>query len=237
AALRGVDRAFLMSAQPVGSAPEPTHAQRLAAAARRAGVGHLVLLSVYSGGQGDDILATWHGRTEAAVTSSGPDWTVLRPGRFMSNALHWRDMVARGDTVHVPFAYRPSASIDPADIAAVARVALTTDEHRGRAYQMSGPAVLTPADELRVLGDVLGRDLHLVEPPTEVTRAGMLRSGMSPALVEAALARTTDSDEGTEIHDTVDRVTGRPATTFRQWALRNADQFHGGDVHRPQHTG
>ncbi len=89
AAFRDVDRAFLMSAQMPGSERRPTHDLRLVEAARRAGVGRVAKLSVFDGGAGDNPIGEWHRQAEAAVVESGMDWTLLRPGRFMSNALQW----------------------------------------------------------------------------------------------------------------------------------------------------
>ena len=222
-AFAGVDRAFLMSAENTGAAPRPTHLPRLVEAAARAGVEHVVLLSVYSGGTGGDAIADWHARTEHAVTGSGLDWTLLRPGRFMSNALQWAAQIQRGNEVNIPFATRPSASIDPADIAAVAAVALTTDGHRGAAYQMSGPEVLTPVEELAVLAVLLHRPLRAVEPPLAAVRAAMSRTGMPDSVLDAILARTRDTHEGTQLLPTVADLLGRPPRPFARWA---ADHIH-----------
>ncbi|MHC1561631.1 NmrA family NAD(P)-binding protein [Actinomycetospora sp. C-140] len=225
AVFAGADRAFLMSAQPVGSAPRPTHVPALVDAAVRAGVGHLVLLSVYRGGEGEDVIAAWSGAVEDAVTASGVPSTLLRPGRFMANALQWIPQMRRGDEVAIPFARRPAASTDPADIAAVAAVALTTSGHAGAAYQLSGPEVLTPVDELAVLAELLGRPLRAVEPPLDGVRAGMVRAGFPAHVVDAILARSEDTEDGTAVLDTVERVTGRPPATFVAWAARHLARF------------
>jgi len=222
-ALAGVERAFLMSAEHTGTAPRPTQVPRLVEAAVRAGVAHLVLLSVYSGGTGGDAIADWHARTEDAVTGCGLDWTLLRPGRFMSNALQWAGQIQRGNEINIPFATRPSASIDPADIAAVAAAALTTDGHRGAAYQMSGPEVLTPVEELAVLAELLHRPLRAIEPPLDAVRAAMSRTGMPDSVLDAILARSRDTDEGTELLSTVADLLGRPPRPYARWA---ADHIH-----------
>lgn len=226
AAFAGADRAFLMSSQATGSAEHPTHLMALAEAACRAGVRHVVHLSVYTGGAGGDVIGRWAGEAEKAVTCSGLDWTLLRPGRFMSNALHWAPMIRQGDTVTIPFAGRTAASIDPADVAAVAVAALTSDEHRNTAYQLSGPQVLTPVEELGMLGEVLGRDLRAVEPPLEAVRAGMLGAGTPTPVVEAIVARTL-GDDGKEVLPTVAQLLGRPPATFAHWARTHAGHFTG----------
>lgn len=102
AAFDGADRAFLMSTQVPGSAAAPTHDLLLAQAARRAGVRHVAKLSVLDGGAGEDAIGVWHREAEAAVVDSGMDWTLLRPGRFMTNTLGWAPMISQGDTVQVP---------------------------------------------------------------------------------------------------------------------------------------
>ena len=226
AALRGVDRVFSMSAQAVGAAAAPTHDLAFLSACRRAGVQRIVRLSVQGGGGADarDPIVRWIAEIEGAVQGSGAAWTLLRPGRFMSNALAWIPMIRRGDDVQVPFATRRAASIDPADIAAVAALALTEDGHAGATYELSGPESLTPVDEIRALGQLLGRPLRPVAMSAEATRDAMLRHGMPAAVVDAALAQT-ESDRGTAVLPTVGQLLGRPARSFARWAESHRDAF------------
>jgi uncharacterized protein YbjT (DUF2867 family) len=229
-AFRGVDRAFLMSAQSMGAAERPTHVPRLVDAAVRAGVEHVVLLSVFSGTAGDDPIASWCRQIEDAVTGSKLGWTILRPGRFMSNALQWARMIRRGDEVSLPFARRRAASIDPADIAAVAELALTAEPHRDAIYQLTGPEALTPIDELAVLAKLLERPLRAVEPSLAEIRAGMERIGLPATVIEAIFARTLTS-EGEEPLPTFTRLLGRPPTTFERWARAHISSFQVEESH------
>lgn len=225
-AFRGAGAAYLMSAQPVGTEPHPTHALALVDAARRAGVERVALLSTYMSGEGGtDPLTVWQAEAEAAVTGSGMAWTLLRPGRFMTNTLGWAYMIARGDTVPIPYADLPAVSIDPADVAEVAALALTTGAHDGAAYQLTGPEALTPAEELAIIGKELGRELRAVEPPPGAFRNGLMRSGMSEEVVDAVIAMMRDHPTPAEIHPTVPRVLGRPATRFAEWVARNKHRF------------
>ncbi|MEV6946221.1 NAD(P)H-binding protein [Streptomyces sp. NPDC051172] len=232
AAFAGAGGAFLMSAQGVGTAPGPTHDLALARAAARAGTRRLVKLSVLDGGAGSDVIARWHAEAEAAVTDPSRDWawTLLRPGRFMSNALQWAGRLRAGDEVAVPFADRPAASIDPADLAEVAALALTSpdsDEHVGATYELSGPQSLTPTEELAILARALDRDLHLRPLPDDAARAGMSAYGFPPEVVDAVMQRTRESDRGAEVLPTVEKLLGRPARTFAEWAGAHAGAFSG----------
>ncbi|MDH6214756.1 NAD(P)H-binding protein [Streptomyces pseudovenezuelae] len=224
-AFAGVTGAFLMSAQGVGAADGPTHDRALAEAAARAGVRRVVKLSVLDGGAGSDVIARWHAAAEAAITQGDFAWTLLRPGRFMSNALQWSGQVRAGDEVATPFADRPAASVDPADLAEIAALALNTDEHAGATHELSGPQTLTPAEELRILGETLGRTLRLRALPDDVARTGMSRYGFPPEVVDAIMDRTLNSDRGAEVLPTVEKLLGRPARTFAQWATAHAEAF------------
>ncbi|MFF4257504.1 NAD(P)H-binding protein [Streptomyces sp. NPDC001663] len=227
AAFSGVEAAFLMSAQGVGTAPGPTHDLALARAAAKAGVRRVVKLSVLDGGAGSDVIARWHAEAEAAVTDGGFAWTLLRPGRFMSNALQWAGQLRAGDEVSIPFADRPAASIDPADVAEIAARALTTDEHAGAAYELSGPESLTPTEEMAILGRTLGRDLRVRPVPDEAARTGMERYGFPPEVVDAIMHRTLQSDRGAEVLPTVEKVLGRRPRTFAEWAGAHVTAFDG----------
>jgi uncharacterized protein YbjT (DUF2867 family) len=73
--------------------------------------------------------------SERAVSGSGLDWTVVRPGAFMSNALRWLPQLRDDDNVGQPFSNAPAAVIDPADIGeVVAEIITTPGAHSGRTY-------------------------------------------------------------------------------------------------------
>ena len=217
AALSGIEAVFAMTAEPMFSAPAPTHDLALARACRRAGVKRVVKLSALGGGGTDPSspIATWVRASEAPVIDCGIPWTLLRPGRFMSNVLGWAPMIKRGE-VSVPLARRRTASIDPADVARAAALALTESGHAQRTYELSGPESLTPADEVAIASRILGRPLRLNALSGEAARAGMLRYGMPPHVVDAILA-DEDGEHGAEVLPTIAELTGRPPRRFEDW--------------------
>jgi uncharacterized protein YbjT (DUF2867 family) len=197
------------------------------ALARESGVERVVLLSGGSaaGGELSNAVSRYMILSERAVRDSGLAWTFLRPAAFMTNAYQWLPQLRAGDVVRAPFAGVRIASIDPADIAAVAAVALTSDGHAGQAYPLSGPEAHLPAERLRILGEVLGRELRFEAEPDEEARARMLGEMPEP-YVDAFFSFYADGtlDESV-VHPTVERVLGRPPRTFREWATDNAGRF------------
>jgi uncharacterized protein YbjT (DUF2867 family) len=134
-----------------------------------------------------------------------------------------------GDEVATPFADRPAASIDPADLAEIAALALTAsgDEHTGSVYELSGPQSLTPTQELSTLAELLHRDLRIRPVPDEAARTGMSRYGFPPDVVDAIMRRTLDADRGAEVLPTVETVLGRRGRTFGEWARGHVGAFSG----------
>ncbi len=216
-AFEGVEKAFLMTSQPTGSPNLHTAVQ--VAAAKTANVKHLVKLSVADGGEhGHELVANWHRRDETAVTESGIAYTMLRPGRFMSNTLAWKHMLREGDLVHLPFAKRPTTAIAPEDIAAVAVEAFGNPQLANQKLELSGPEVVTPEQELAIVGEILGRRLTFTEPTTEQTIQGMVRGGMDHELAAKMIEHVLAGDYGADISPVVEQVLNRKATTFQAWA-------------------
>ncbi len=223
-AVDGVERVFSLAVGPTLGAQE----RDLAAAARAAGVRHLVKLSVLgAGGRAREGVAVWHDAGERAVQESGVPWTFVRPGAFQSNALFWRDTIRAERCVFSNFGEGRLPFVHPRDIAAVAALALTSDGHAGQAWPVTGPVAISTGEQVRLLGEVLGQRLEHVVISDEAARERMRLSGMPDALIQALLpfAAVVRSGRATEVFDTVPRLLGRPALGFECWARENADAF------------
>jgi uncharacterized protein YbjT (DUF2867 family) len=224
-AFRGVRAAFVMSTQRIVPGGRPTRLASLVEAAVASGVEHLVLLSVFSGAEGDDAVGRWNAASEAVVTGSGVAWTLLRPGRFFANVAHWARFVRASEPVPLGFAQRAAAGIDPGDVAAVAAVALADPLSAGAAPRLTGPETLTPLEELGILGEVLGRPLRARELTEDETRRGMTAGGQAPEVVDAVVTRSRGGDDGVDPLPTVAELTGRPPRRFADWAREHAAMF------------
>jgi uncharacterized protein YbjT (DUF2867 family) len=200
---------------------------RLLADARRGRVERVVLQSSSAVPSGDmsNAVARYHILSERAVRDSGRAWTFLQPNSFVSNTLQWIPQLRAGDLAHAPFADVPVATIDPHHVAAVSARALTSSDHEGRSYRLSGPDSLLPADRVRMLGEVLGRELRFEGQSDVEAREEMLAS-MPAEYVDAFFSFFADGElDESEVRDTVERVTGRRPRSFEQWASAHADAF------------
>ncbi|MFF8831824.1 SDR family oxidoreductase [Streptomyces sp. NPDC015131] len=188
---------------------------RIMELAREAGVRRVTVLN----GGGSTPL-------EKAVRAGGLPWTVLMPVEFMANALEWAEGVRAGDEVREPFTGRLSAMVHEGDIGAVAAVALTEEGHAGQVYLITGPEVLSVRDKVDTIAAARGGEIRLVELSEAEAVARWRAEGQTQETIDFLLdVYGNTPKEGRTVLDTVEKVTGRPARTFAQWAREHAPAF------------
>lgn len=213
-AVTGVDTVFLVTAPPE---PTPKHDIALVTAARAAGVRKIVKLSAIGSGERFDgeTVGAWHLAGEEAIEASGLAWTMLRPPSFASNFLWYRALIQTAEPIPNLLGDSRQAVVDPRDVAAVAVAAITGDAHDGQRYDLTGPELLTFADQAAILEDVLERPVKLTDTHAlDALPAGM-RTGIGWARTGGAAYVT----------DHVPQLLGRPAGTFEQWARDHQEAF------------
>jgi uncharacterized protein YbjT (DUF2867 family) len=223
-ALDGVDTVFLL-VPGIGT----DHAAHVIDAATAAGVRHIVYLSSYAV-LGDPLpaMGRWHHDREQMIRASGIPATFLRPCGFMTNAFDWLPTIREGSYVLDPVGPGRAAPIDPADIAAVAAVALTQEGHQRKEYVLTGDEAFTVAEQVQVLAKALGRDLEVrqVATPAEAVRF-RYPNGAPPELADALIEGLTlmRADTAGLRTGTVRQLLGRRPRTFADWCARNASAF------------
>ena len=213
AALAGVDRVYLIP-PPADSDPAAVMVPFLRQA-RAAGVHRAVLLSSSAIPAGGPAVGVVH----QALPDLVEQWTVLRPSWFMQNFTgtheHAVSIREHGSILTATGSGRVGF-IDAEDIASVAVHALTAEHAPGTDLVLTGPETLSYDDIAAIMTEVTGRlvvhcslsyeqmrDRLAAEIPEEF--AAML-AGMDRAIAQGSEDRVTDA---------VQRLTGRPARTFR----------------------
>ena len=223
AAFAGVEKAFILIADVKDI---PTAAGPIFQAAEKAGVRHIVFVS--SGTiviEPPVTIGKWHLDGERLLKATSMKWTMLRPGNFASNALRWAGAIKDQGAVFAPYPNNSSGVIDPRDIAAVAAKSLTSPGHESKTYLLTGPAAITTADQVKTIGDALGKPIRVVEVPEAGARAGMLKSGMPEVIADAVLELMRPHSLNDMVTTTVADVTGRPARSFEQWTRDHLRAF------------
>jgi uncharacterized protein YbjT (DUF2867 family) len=223
AAVSGVDTIFLVTVPPV---PTSAHDLALLTAAQTAGVRKIVKLSSIGAGTRHEgaVVGAWHQDAEQAIEDSGLAWTMLRPPSFASNFLGYRDLIAGNDPIPNMLGSAQQAVVDPRDVSAVAVAALLDDTHNGQRYDLTGPELLTFADQAAILERVLN---HPVKTTDADARSTLSATGMPEEAVAAVATGVTwaRASGAAYVTDHVSRILGRPARTFEQWARDHREYF------------
>ena len=227
-ALDGVEAVFLLWTAPLASASDVIG---LLASVQAAQPRRVVYLSApfrtpHPFFQQPNPMHELHAEIERLLAANGVATTILRPGMFASNALHWwAPQIRNGNVVRWPYAAAETAPIDERDIAAVAAQALLDSRHAGGDYVLTGPASLSQAAQVHAIGDAIGRPLRFEElSPDEFRRetadtwppaiADMLLNAWQAALGRSAFVTSA-----------VQEILGKPPRTFPQWAADHRSAF------------
>ena len=224
AALEGVDAVFLVwTAAP---ASLPAVIERLASHALR-----VVFLSSphqtpHPFFQQPNPMADLHANIERQIATAGIVSTIIRPGMFASGALlWWAEMIRARGVVRWPYGAAETAPIDERDIAAVAARSLSDDAHVGGDYVLTGPESLSQADQVRIIGEMLGRQIPFEELSPEEFRRETAASWPAPIVDMLLNAWEATMGHPAFVTSTVADVTGFRARTFRQWVVDHAEAF------------
>jgi NAD(P)H dehydrogenase (quinone) len=210
-ALRGVDRLLLVSSVVTGPRRVEQHAAAIAAA-RAAGVGHVVYTSFVGAVEANPAaVAADHLATERALEASGLDATFLRHSWYadvVANALAPRAVAEGRWTMNT--GEGQVAPVAKEDAARVAAAVLTGEGHAGRAYDVTGPELTTVGE----LADAAGVPYDDVDDA--VMLAGFEAAGVPRATDLVSFGRAIREGWMAVRSDDVETLTGRPARPVRE---------------------
>ncbi|MEQ8246983.1 MAG: NmrA family NAD(P)-binding protein [Alphaproteobacteria bacterium] len=197
--------------------------KRVVAAAKSAGVAHVVYHSVLHP-QVQALTHHWNKLfVEEALIESGLPYTILQPSSYMQNtAGDWAGIVERG--VHT-LAFSATAKlslVDLDDVAAVAAQVVGQSDHFGAIYELAGPAMLSCEDKAAILSTVLGRPIRAAQDSEETFRRKAAAAGMPQHVIDTRAQMFAHYDtQGLPGNPNVLRwLLGRSPTTYEQYARR-----------------
>jgi uncharacterized protein YbjT (DUF2867 family) len=224
-ALQGVDKVYLVCS-PIPQLVELE--SNMVDACRKYGVRHLVLNSSLGADTYDKSFPKWHGAVEEHVRASGIPATILRPESFMQNIpAFFAPTINSQDAFYAATGEAAIGFVDVRDIAAVAAKILSSDDHVGRTYTLTGPELLNYSQVATKLSAVLGRPIHYVALTQEQLGQSMRELGMPLWQVQALAdlqAYYTDGAGGKVTTDVRD-VLGREPVRLDQFLKENVSLF------------
>lgn len=173
-----------------------------------------------------DPIAQVHADLERLLNDADVPLVVLRSDTLASNSRGWMPQLGRSDQVR-GLRSAATAVVDERDVADAAVAVLLAGAPRSDSsvYQLTGPELLSRAEQLRQLGVALQRPLTFCPVEAELARAQMLTEGRPESLVAALIAASERRPASTLITDHVQHLTGRPAGSFADWIRDHLIEF------------
>lgn len=225
-AVAGVERLYLVA--PVGAADPLPLVKPFLAEALAGGLQRVVLLSSSAVKPGDPGL----GQIDALVRATVPEWAILRPSWFMQNFVGDHPLAdgirSRGEIVtatgdgRLPF-------VDARDIAATAAALLRADSIVCSEHLVTGPQALSYADAAALVSEMMGRPVRHVAITEEALTQRLITAGYEAAFASALAGLDADIRAGrqAQITDTVQRLTGQPPRSLRDFIAEHRELLDG----------
>lgn len=223
-AFQGVSKLFLI----IGNVENrEEHAKNAIDAAVAAGTVEHVLFYSVVGAEYEAILFARQFRFgEKYLEASGLKWTHLRTIFFQENFVGWADGIKQGAFY---FGIRDGrfAPLNVGDIGEIAANVLATSGHEGKAYNITGPELLSGQDFAAVFATVTGKPVQHVSPDNATTLASLLGSGwpewQAKGLVE--LFNLFADNLAAVVSPDGEKLLGRPLTPLATYVAANKAAF------------
>ena len=210
----------------------------MAAVAREVGVTALVNMSQMTVSQMSIQNTTsspqqrQHWLSEQALAWSGLPVVTIRPTVFLEGFFlrFVAPTVRDRSRIELPFGRGKTSPVASADVArVVATVLADPGPHLGRIYELTGPRSQDMYGVARQYSDALNREITYLDIPhedweRELRKVGLPEHVNRHLVTMAELHRAGRYDRLT---DGVERVTGRPAMSVRDFVMLHADEFGG----------
>lgn len=229
-ALDNIDKMFLLTPTDPNLVEFTSNLVKAAKNTTAGKVKHIVKLSHIRADAKPQIQITrLHRQAEKVIEESGIPFTFLRPNFFMQNFLYYGQTENNQTSFYLPVEDGKVSFVDVRDIASVATKALTekSEQHLGKAYDITGPQSLTYPQAIELLSKETGKKMSYTHISDEAARQGMKARGMAdwhiPYVME--LFNITTAGYLSDIYSSVEDVTGKKPISFSQFAKDYAPSF------------
>jgi NAD(P)H dehydrogenase (quinone) len=173
-----------------------------------------------------------HFLSEQALAWSGLPVVTIRPTVFLDGfflPLTGPSVSDRG-RIELPFGEGKTSPVATADVARVITAILADPEpHLGRIYELTGPCSQNMQGVAREYSNALNREITYCDIPPEDWELELKRAGLPVHLTQhlMTMAELNRAGRYDRMADGVERVTGQPPMSIRQFVSLHGDKFGG----------
>jgi len=224
-AFQGVEKLLLVSSND-RQAVENRTAQHvnIIKAAKEADVKYIVYTSfVRKTNFEDSSIAAFqnsHAQTEAYLTDSGVDYTILQNGIYMEMIpIFTGEKVAETGVILFPAKDGKASYVLREELAEAAAHVLTTEGHKRQIYSLTNSTSVSFSEIAKAIGDHLGKDIKYQSLEVDIFESKMKQFGVPDVYIGLFTMWAMAQAQGTMdiLSDTLERFLGRKPTTMSQF--------------------
>lgn len=220
AAFKGADRILIISTDALDE-PGKRLRQHLAAvaAAKRAGVKHILYTSMPNPEASVIPFAPDHLGTENAIKATGIAYTILRNGWYMENLFmalphalsegKWYSASGKGKLAHIA----------RADIAKATANALASGSTESKTYTLTGETKHTVDEIAALVSKVTGKPLEVIHVTDDQLAGGLKAAGLPGFIIPVVVSFDTNTREGhiAMVTDDAGKLSGQKLTALEDF--------------------
>jgi NAD(P)H dehydrogenase (quinone) len=213
-ALAGIDTLIFISASEIGK--RVAHHEKVIAAAKDAGVGHIIYTSLLHADHTTVGLAGEHLATEKMIEASGIPSTVLRNGWYIENYTGTLQAIIAHGTHYGASGSGKISAASRVDFAEALAAVAASEGHEGKVYELAGDEAFTGAEFAAALSKVGGKEITFVNMD-EQSYADVLKQVGLPEHFAQFLASADTSITNGDLYDDghdLSKLIGRPTTSL-----------------------
>jgi uncharacterized protein YbjT (DUF2867 family) len=172
-----------------------------------------------------------HWLSEQVLAWSGLPVVTVRPTMFLESLLPLAaSSVRERSRIELPFGLGKTSPVAAADVARVVAAVLADPvPHLGQVYELTGPRSQDMHGVAREFSDALNREVTYADIPPEYFEGELKRLGMPGHLARhvVTMGELHRAGRYDRLADGVQRVTGRPAMSVREFVSLHANEFGG----------
>ena len=227
AALDGVDKLYLLNAVVSDELTQGLIAYDLA---KKLKLKQIVYHSVFKVEEFKDVP---HFAAKLAIESALREFdlpfTIIRPNYFFQNDLSLKDVLMKTGMYPMPLGTPGVSAVDTRDIAEAAAIALTSDGHLGKTYNLNGPDILSGKQVASIWSGLLGKEIRYPGEDMDSFEEQMRKTAPSWSAFDIRMMFQGYLERGFVAEDgdieTLTNLLGHPPRRYQDFAKETAEQW------------
>jgi uncharacterized protein YbjT (DUF2867 family) len=166
---------------------------------------------------------------ENALHEFNLPFTIIRPNYFFQNDVSLKDALMNAGMYPMPLGTPGVSAVDTRDIAEAAAIALTSDGHLGKTYNLNGPEILSGKKVASIWSGLLGKEIRYPGEVLDSFEEQMRKSAPSWSAFDIRMMFQGYLERGFAAEDgdveTLTRLLGHPPRRYEDFAKETVEAW------------